>query len=70
MNLTREVRNQRCLSLGGRSFVVFPGPYGWPRRPVGLPFSEVPSWDRFVVLPGETKGRLHVHVLIAASGAR
>ena len=70
MNLTREVRNQRCLSLGSRSFIVFPGPYGRPRRPVGLPFSEVPSWDRSVVLPGETEGRLHVRALIAASGAR
>ena len=70
MNLTREVRNQRCLSLGGRSFIVFPGPYGRPRRPIGLPFSEVPLWDRSVVLPGETEGRLHVRALIATSGAR
>ena len=70
MNLTREVRNQRCLSLGGCSFIIFLRPYSWPRRPVGLPFSEVPSWDRSVVLPGETEGRLHVRALIAASSAR
>ena len=70
MILTREVRNQRRLPLGSCSFVIFPGPYGWPRRPVGLPFSEVPLWDHSVVLLGETEGRLHVHALIAASGAR
>ena len=70
MNLTLKVRNQRCLSLGGHSFVIFPGPYSWPRRPVGLPFLEVPSWDRSVVLPGETEGRLYVRSLIAASGAQ
>ena len=70
MNLTRKVRNQRCLSPGGCSFVVFPETYGHPRRLVGLPFSEVPSWDRSVVLPGETEGRLHVRALIATSGAR
>ena len=70
MILTREVRNQRRLSLGGRSFIVFPGPYSQPRRPVGLPFSKVPSWDRSVVLPGEMEGRLHVRALIATSDAR
>ena len=70
MILMHEMRNQRCLSLGGRSFVIFLGPYGRRRRPVGLPFLEVPSWDRSVVLPGETEGRLHVRALIAASGVR
>ena len=70
MNLTHKVRNQRCLSPGDRLFIIFPGSYDWPRRPVGLPFSEVPSWDRSVVLPGETEGRLHVRALIAASGVR
>ena len=70
MNLMRKVRNQRHLSPSGHSFVVFPGPYGRPRRPVGLPFSEVPSWDRSVVLPGETEGHLHVRALIATFGAR
>ena len=58
------------LSLGGYLFVVFPGPYDWPRRPVGLPFLEVPLWDHSVVLPGGTEGRLHVRALIAASGVR
>ena len=70
MIFTREVKNQRRLSLGGRSFVVFLRPYGRPRRPVGLPFSEVLSSDRSVVLPRETEGRLHMRALIAASGVR
>ena len=70
MILTREVRNQRRLSLGSHSFIVFPRPYGRPRRPVGLPFLEVPSWDHSVVLPGETEGRLYVRALIAASDTR
>ena len=70
MNLTRKVRNQRCLSIGSRSFVIFLGPYVRPRRPVGLPFLEVPSWDRSMILPREAEGPLHVRALIAASGAR
>ena len=70
MILTREVRNQRRLSLGGYLFVIFPEPYDWPRRPVGLPFLEVSLWDRSMVLLGEMEGRLYVRALIAASGAR
>ena len=69
MNLTRKVRNQKCLSLGGCSFVVFPRPYGRPRRPVGIPFTEVPSSDRSVVLPGEAEGRLPVCALIPVPSA-
>ena len=43
MKLTRKVSKQRCLSFGGRLFIILPGPSDRPRRPVGLPLMGVPS---------------------------
>ena len=43
MKLTHKVSKQRCLSFGGRSFIVLPGLSDRPRRPIGPPLMGVPS---------------------------